>query len=109
MGGTLYLLFAALAMLLIIGCSNVSSLLLARGTPRSREFALRSAVGASSLRIVRQLLTSLLLAFTWDSARYLNSLSTASAAGHAGNLQRILAQFCRCRSNDGIPLILVGT
>ncbi|RZU35531.1 hypothetical protein BDD14_5594 [Edaphobacter modestus] len=35
MGGTLYLLFAALAMLLMIGCSNVSSLLLARGTPRS--------------------------------------------------------------------------
>ena len=65
LGGTLALLFSAVALLLAIGCGNVSILLLARGTARQQELALRSAIGASPGRIVRQLLTeALLLSFT---------------------------------------------
>src|SRR5215831_10347998 len=63
--GTLYLLFGGVALLLTIGCGNVSILLLARGTARQHELAVRAAVGARPGRLVRQLLTeSLLLAAT---------------------------------------------
>jgi putative ABC transport system permease protein len=90
-GRSLWTLFGAVSLLLLIACTNIAALLLARTADRRREIVIRNSLGASRMSIIRLLMTEALVLATLGSALGLVVAAGAFRAfrGLAGALPRI--------------------
>ncbi|MBV8904723.1 MAG: ABC transporter permease, partial [Acidobacteriia bacterium] len=94
--GPLAILFAMVAAILIIACGNVSLLLAARNMARSREFAIRLALGGSPGRLFRQLLAeSVLLVFVGAALAWIFAVIATRALAHWSNIEASLTPDTR--------------